>query len=83
VVEAHAHQFLKLPTGEELYATKVRVLNDGSELQIFLPVPASAATLLADGKELPAKRLPAEPTVLTVGWAAAMSEAGAGTSAVA
>ncbi len=29
---AHAEQFLRLPTGEDLYATKVRVLDDGSEL---------------------------------------------------
>ena len=77
-VVAHGPQFLRLPTGEELYATKVRVLDDSSELQIFLPVPASATALLEDGKELPAKRIPAEPGVLTVDWTAALSEAGAG-----
>jgi hypothetical protein len=75
-VVQHAHQFLNLPSGEELFATKVRVLQDGSEFQIFLPVPGSAASLLQDGKELPAKRLAAEPQVLTVDWAAAQSEAG-------
>jgi hypothetical protein len=79
VIEAHAQQFLRLPSGEDLYATKVRVVNDGSELQIFLPVPSSAAALLQDGKELPAKRVPADPSVLTVDWAAAQSEAGVGT----
>ncbi len=67
-------QFLKLPTGEELYATKVRV--DGAETQIFLPVPATAAFLLQEGKELPGKRILAEPNVLTVDWAAALQEAG-------
>jgi hypothetical protein len=76
-IVAHAEQFLRLPTGEDLYATKVRVLDDGSELQVFLPVPAAGAGLFADGKELPAKRLPAEPGVLTVDWAAALSQTGA------
>jgi hypothetical protein len=75
-IVAHAEQFLRLPTGEDLYATKVRV--DGSEFQIFLPVPASSAALFADGKELPAKRILAEPQVLTVDWAAAQQEAGTG-----
>jgi hypothetical protein len=77
-IVAHAEQFLRLASGEDLYATKVRVLEDGSELQIFLPVPGSAAALLADGKELPAKRILAEPNVLTVDWAAAQQEAGSG-----
>jgi hypothetical protein len=73
---AHGPQFLRLPTGEELYATKVRVVDDGSETQIFLPVPASAAGLLQDGKQLPAKRVLAEPNVMTVDWAAAQTESG-------
>lgn len=73
---AHGKQFLCLPTGEELYATKVRVLDDGSETQIFLPVPATAAALLQNGKQFPAKRILAEPNVLTVDWAAAQAEAG-------
>jgi hypothetical protein len=77
----HGQQFLKLPTGEELYATKVRVLDDGSELQVFLPVPAAAASLLVDGAQLPAKRIPAEPAVLTVDWAAAMQAGAAGAAA--
>jgi len=76
VIVAHAEQFLRLPTGEDLFATKVRVVQDGSELQIFLPVPASAMALLVDGKELPAKRILAEPNVLTVDWTAAQQEAG-------
>jgi hypothetical protein len=76
VIVAHSGQFLRLPTGEDLYATKVRVVEDSSEFQIFLPVPASAMALLQDGKELPAKRVPGEPQVLTVDWAAAQSEAG-------
>ncbi len=70
-IVAHGEQFLRLPTGEDLYATKVQVLDDGSEFQVFLPVPASAKGLLADGAELPAKRILAEPNVLTVDWAAA------------
>jgi hypothetical protein len=78
VIVAFGQQFLKLPTGEQLYATKVRVVEDSSEFQIFLPVPDSAAALLQNGKELPAKRLPGEPQVLTVDWAAAQHEAGAG-----
>jgi hypothetical protein len=63
-------------SGEDLYATKVRVVTDGSELQIFLPVPGSAAALLQNAKELPAKRVPVDPNLLTVNWAAAQSEAG-------
>jgi hypothetical protein len=77
LIVAHGSQFLKLPTGEELYATKVRVVEDSSEFQIFLPVPDSAVSLLQDGKELPAKRIAGEPQVLTVDWAAAQAEAGA------
>jgi hypothetical protein len=77
VILVHGQQFLRLPTGEELYATKVRVVEDGSELQIFLPVPASAVPLLQDGAQLPAKRVPAEPNVLTVDWAAAQQQSGA------
>jgi hypothetical protein len=75
-IVAHGQQFLRLPTGEELFATKVRVLDDGSETQIFLPVPANAMALLQDGKQLPAKRVLGEPNVLTVDWAAAQAEAG-------
>jgi hypothetical protein len=78
VIVAHGQQFLKLPSGEELFATKVRVVDDGSELQVFLPVPSGACALLVDGKELPAKRLAAEPSVLTVDWAVAQQEAGIG-----
>jgi hypothetical protein len=78
VILLHGSQFLKLPSGEELFATKVRVVEDGSELQIFLPVPSASSALLVDGKELPAKRLPTEPNVLTVDWAAAQQEAGTG-----
>jgi hypothetical protein len=70
----HQRQWIATPAGDELYATKVRVQSDGSEFQIFLPVPASAVPLLQDGKELPAKRLAAEPQVLTVDWAAAQAE---------
>jgi hypothetical protein len=78
MIVAHAEQFLRLPKGEDLFATKVRVLDDGSELQVFLPVPASAMALFADGKELPGKRVLAEPNVLTVDWAAAQQQAGTG-----
>jgi hypothetical protein len=77
VIVAHGQQFLKLPTGEQLYATKVRVVEDSSELQVFLPVPDTAAGLLVDGKELPAKRVAGEPQVLTVDWAAAQADSGA------
>jgi len=73
-IVAYGQQFLKLSSGEELYATKVRV--DGSEQQIFLPVPANATFLLQEGKELPAKRILAEPNVMTVDWPAALAEAG-------
>jgi hypothetical protein len=73
---AFGDQFLHLPSGEELYATKVQVVGETSEFQIFLPVPESATELLRDGAELPAKRLAAEPNVLTVDWTAAQSDAG-------
>jgi hypothetical protein len=74
-IVAFAQQFLATPDGQGLYATKVRVNDDGSELQIFLPVPLDATPLLHDGAQLPAKRLAAEPQVLTVDWAAARAAA--------
>jgi hypothetical protein len=70
----HQRQWLKTPAGDELYATKVKVASDGSEMQVFLPVPSNAVGLLQDGSELPAKRLATEPNVLTVDWAAATAE---------
>jgi hypothetical protein len=80
---AHGSQFLRLPTGEVLYATKVQVVGEVNEFQIFLPVPDSSAGLLQDGAELPAKRLAAEPNVLTVDWAAASAAAASAASAAA
>jgi hypothetical protein len=77
MIVAHSPQFLKLASGEQLYATKVRVLEDSSEFQVILPVPDSAAALLVDGAQLPAKRLAGEPQVLTVDWSAAQAGAGA------
>jgi len=74
-IVAHAGQFLRTPGGQDLYAAKVRVADDGSEFQIFLPVPPDATALLQDGAQLPAKRLAAEPQVLAVDWAAARSAA--------
>ncbi len=74
-IVAFAQQFLATPDGQGLYATKVRVNEDGSEFQIFLPVPLDATALLHDGAQLPAKRLAAEPQVLTVDWAAARAVA--------
>ncbi len=68
-IVAHAEQFLRLPSGEDLFATKVRVIDDGSELQVFVPVPPAAMSMFNDGATLPAKRILAEPTVLTVDWA--------------
>ena len=67
---AWAEQFLHLPTGESLVAAKLRVLDDGTELQAFVPVPATAAPRLVDGAVLPAKRLPLEPQVITIDWEA-------------
>ena len=55
--------------------SQVQVVGEVNEFQIFLPVPDSAAALLQDGAELPAKRIAAEPNVLTVDWAAAQSQA--------
>lgn len=74
VVLLHARQWLKTPAGDELYATKIRVTSDSSEFQVFVPVPSAALALLQDGAELPAKRLAAEPNVLTIDWAAAQAE---------
>ncbi len=79
-VIAHAQQFLRTPAGDDLYATKLQVLDDGSELQVFLPVPAAATAtaIFSDGAELPAKRVLIEPNVLTVDWAAAGVPASSG-----
>ncbi len=74
VVLLHARQWLKTRAGDELYATKVRVTSDSSELQVFVPVPNQVLALLQDGAELPAKRVAAEPNVLTIDWAAAQAE---------
>jgi hypothetical protein len=70
-----SQQFLRLPTGEELYAAKISI--DGDEFQIFLPVPDAAIGRLANGATFPGKRLPTEPHVATVDWAAVMAGAGA------
>jgi hypothetical protein len=73
----YAEQFLRLPTGEDLYSAKISVVGEGNELQVFMPVPDSAVALLRDGAQLPAKRIPSEPNVLTVDWAAALAHSGA------
>jgi hypothetical protein len=76
-IVAHAEQFLRTPDGADLFATKVRVLDDGSELQIFVPVPAAAAAAFVDGAELPAKRVAYEPNVLAIDWSAVPTSAAA------
>jgi hypothetical protein len=74
VLLAHQRQWLQTPDGDELYATKLRITSDGTELQAFVPVPAAAAAQLTDGSEFPAKRLALEPNVVTIDWAAAQAE---------
>jgi hypothetical protein len=69
-VLAAGRQWLRTPDGSEFYAIKVHV-DDGSELQINDPVPASGVGLLQVGAELPARRLRTEPRVLAIDWAAA------------
>jgi hypothetical protein len=81
-IVAHSEQFLRLPTGEDLFATKVRVLDDNSEFQVFVPVPSAAVGMFTDGAELPAKRIPAEPTVLAIDWAAAGVASAPATSSI-
>jgi hypothetical protein len=71
----YAQQFLRLPSGEELYAAKISI--DGDEFQIFLPVPDAAIGRLANGATFPGKRVAAEPHVATVDWAAVGAGAGA------
>jgi hypothetical protein len=79
----YGEQFLRLPTGEDLYAAKVSIVGEGAEFQIFLPVPLSAVGMLAPGAVFPAKRVPSEPNIVTVDWAAAGVGAGAGVGAIA
>jgi hypothetical protein len=74
VLLAHQRQWLSTPDGSELYATKMRVTSDNSELQAFVPVPAGSEALMVDGSELPAKRLALEPNVLTIDWTAVQAE---------
>ena len=74
VLLAHQRQWLQTPDGDELYAAKLRVTSDGTELQAFVPVPSSATSLLNDGSEFPAKRLALEPNVVTIDWSAAQAE---------
>jgi hypothetical protein len=73
-----APQFLRIPSGEELYAAKVAIVGEGTPFQIFLPVPAAGTGLLVTGATLPGKRLPAEPNVVTVDWTAALAGSSAG-----
>ena len=70
------HRTETLDVGVVLSGETCLLLDDGSETQIFLPVPATATALLQNGKQLPAKRVLGEPNVLTVDWAAAQAEAG-------
>lgn len=74
VLLLHQRQWLKTPDGDEIYASKVRVTSDGSEFQVFIPVPPGAESLLVDGSELPARRLSLEPNVLAIDWVAAQTE---------
>jgi hypothetical protein len=74
VLLLHQRQWLSTPDGSELYATKLRVTSDGSELQAFVVVPAGAEGLMVDGSELPAKRLALEPNVIAIDWDAARAE---------
>jgi hypothetical protein len=67
----YGEQFLRLPTGEDLYAAKVSIVGEGNEFQVFLPVPDAAVGMLKPGAVFPAKRVPSEPNVVTVDWAAA------------
>jgi hypothetical protein len=67
----HARQWLATPDGDELYAVKVRLASNGSEFQVNVPVPDAVTDVLQNGAELPAKRLAADHTVLTIDWAAA------------
>jgi hypothetical protein len=71
VVLASKRQWLKTPDGDEIYQLKLRVTSDGTELTPLVPVPRHARALLNSGAELPGKRVPAEPKVITVDWAAA------------
>jgi hypothetical protein len=76
VILLRGRQVIKTPTGEELWATKVRITDDGSEFPTALAVPESAMTLFnQEGKELPAKRLPGA-NVIAVDWTAAERENG-------
>ncbi len=76
VVLDHARQFLRTPAAEELYGARVRVVSDGSELQVMLHVPAGAVGCLDGDRELPARRLAGEPNIVAVDWNAALSDAG-------
>jgi hypothetical protein len=76
VILLRGRQFIQTPDGDELWATRVRVVGDGSEFPTALAVPASATALFnQDGKELPAKRLLAA-NVVAVDWEAAARESG-------
>ena len=74
VLLLHMRQWLRTPDGSEIYATKMRVTSDGTELQAFVPVPPGAEAMMVDGSELPARRLALEPNVLTIDWDAARAE---------
>jgi hypothetical protein len=66
-----AEQFLRLPTGEDLFTTKLRVLDDGTEVSAFIPVPGGAVGSFAEGAVFPARRVLGEPSTIAVDWASA------------
>jgi hypothetical protein len=64
----HWRQWLRHPDGDEIFACKVRIIDDGSELQVRLLVPVDRIDSFTVGSELPAKRLAGQPGVLAIDW---------------
>lgn len=77
LIIASQRQFLRNPGGDEFYAVALSVTGgEGppTDVHAFVPVPDEALDLLESGLELPAKRLAADPGVVTIDWDAALSE---------
>ena len=73
-VAGHNRQYLRNADGDELYVCTLAVDGAG-EAEVVVPVPAVAVRLLDGGADLPAKRLPTDPTAVAIDWRSALGGA--------
>jgi hypothetical protein len=66
-IAGHNRQYIRNSDGDELYVCTLAVDGAG-ETEVVVPVPAVALSLLDGGADLPAKRLPGNPTAIAIDW---------------